>query len=145
MDAIVKLDRQALNIGFKAIGIYSKPVEAFSKDYGYAYCRMNLLEAILQMATIHRHKTDQSDTNELAKTQFKMGQKRIHIQDDYIWIEASAYTLLWWNRWRYDFTKGPYACNFKCCPALSTPEFLLIHFKVVIKNRLKANTWKIVI
>lgn len=36
MDAIVKLDRQALNIGFKAIGIYSKPVEAFSKDYGYA-------------------------------------------------------------------------------------------------------------
>lgn len=84
MDAIAKLDRQALNIGFKAIGIYSKPVEAFSKDYGYAYCRMNLLEAILQMATMHRHKTDQSDTNELAKTQFKMGQKRIHIQDDYI-------------------------------------------------------------
>lgn len=36
MEEMTKQDRQAPNIVFAATGIYSKPVEAFFKDYGYA-------------------------------------------------------------------------------------------------------------
>ena len=54
MEDIKLLDGQAPDIVFEATGVYSKPVEAFFKDYGYAYCRMNPLEANLQMAKIHR-------------------------------------------------------------------------------------------
>ena len=71
IDAITELDGQAPEIVFEATGIYSKPVEAFFKDNGYAYIRMNPLEANLQMATMRRHKTDISDAHELAKTHFK--------------------------------------------------------------------------
>lgn len=83
MEEITKQDGQAPAIVFEATGIYSKPVEAFFKDYGYAYCRMNPLEANLQMATMRRNKTDISDAHELAKTHFKMERETTYIQDDY--------------------------------------------------------------
>ena len=59
---ITSLDDQAPDIVFEATGVYSKPIEAFLKDYGYVYCRMNPLEANLQMAKMRRHKTDISDS-----------------------------------------------------------------------------------
>ncbi|MFC5558050.1 hypothetical protein ACFPN4_02775 [Ureibacillus thermophilus] len=34
---IISLDDQAPDIVFEATGVYSKPMEAFLKDYGYAY------------------------------------------------------------------------------------------------------------
>ena len=78
-----KQDGQAPAIVFEATGIYSKPVEAFLKDYGYTYCRMNPLEANLQMATMRHNKTDISDAHELAKTHFKMERETTYIQDYY--------------------------------------------------------------
>ncbi|MGC7931563.1 IS110 family transposase [Lysinibacillus sp. VIII_CA] len=83
MEEMTKQDGQAPDIVFEATGIYSKPVEAFLKDYGYTYCRMNPLEANLQMATMRRNKTEISDAHELAKTHFKMEREITYIQDDY--------------------------------------------------------------
>ena len=83
MEDIKLLDGQAPDIVFEATGVYSKPVEAFFKDSGYAYCRMNPLEANLQMAKMRRNKTDLSDAHELAKTHFKMERENTYIQDDY--------------------------------------------------------------
>jgi transposase len=72
IEEIAVLDGQAPEIVFEATGVYSKPVEKFLRDYGHTYCRMNPLEANLQMASMRRHKTDMSDAHELAKTHFKM-------------------------------------------------------------------------
>ncbi|MGG2108830.1 transposase [Lysinibacillus pakistanensis] len=52
-------------------------------DFGYTYCRMNPLEANLQMASMRRNKTDISDAHELAKTHFKMEREPTYVQDDY--------------------------------------------------------------
>ena len=50
MKEIEQLDGQAPEIVFEATGVYSKPVETFFINSGYAYTRMNPLEANLQMA-----------------------------------------------------------------------------------------------
>lgn len=83
IEEITLLDGQAPEIVFEATGVYSKPIEAFFKDYGYTYYRMNPLEANLQMAKMRRHKTDMSDAHELAKTHFKMEHETTYIQDEY--------------------------------------------------------------
>ena len=40
-------DGKAPEIVFEATGVYSKGIEAFLKEYGYQYCRINPLEASL--------------------------------------------------------------------------------------------------
>lgn len=65
-----KLDGQAPEIVFEATGVYSKGLEKFLRDHGYTYCRMNPLEANLQMTLMRRNKTDNRDAHELAKTHF---------------------------------------------------------------------------
>lgn len=76
IEKITALDGQAPEIIFEATGVYSKSVKKFLRDYNHAYCRMNPLEANLQMTSMRRHKTDISDAHELAKTHFKMDRKR---------------------------------------------------------------------
>ena len=44
---------------------------------------MNPLEANLQMASMRRHKTDNSDAHELAKTHFKVERETTYVQDTY--------------------------------------------------------------
>lgn len=83
MEEITRLDGQAPEIVFEATGVYSKPIEKFFIDYGYTYCRMNPLEANLQMASMRRNKTDISDAHELAKTHFKREREPISVQEDY--------------------------------------------------------------
>jgi len=68
LQAIKLQEGQAPEIVFEATGVYSKGIETFLKDYGYKYCRINPLEANLQMASMRRNKTDKSDAHELAKT-----------------------------------------------------------------------------
>ena len=95
IEEITKLDGQAPQIVFEATGVYSKSVEAFFKNHGYTYSRMNPLEANLQMAKMRRHKTDISDAHELAKTHFKLERETTYIQDDYYeQMRALTHTLL---------------------------------------------------
>ena len=161
MDAITKLDGQAPDIVFEATGIYSKPVEAFLKDYGYTYCRMNPLEANLQMATMRRHKTDMSDAHELAKTHFKMERKITYIQDDYyeqmraltryydeideemLLLKSRMHAILHMSFPELEKLFTPSSALFLNVVQLYPhPALLLDHSKTVIRNRLKANTRK---
>jgi transposase len=80
---ITTLDGQAPEIVFEATGVYSKSIEKFLRDHGHTYCRMNPLEANLQMASMRRHKTDISDAHELAKTHFKLERETTYVQNDY--------------------------------------------------------------
>ncbi|MGG1400817.1 IS110 family transposase [Bacillus salipaludis] len=80
---ITALDGQAPEIVFEATGVYSKSVEKFLRDHGHTYCRMNPLEANLQMASMRRHKTDISDAHELAKTHIKLERETTYVQNDY--------------------------------------------------------------
>ncbi|WP_078594506.1 IS110 family transposase [Evansella clarkii] len=83
IEEMTVLDKQAPEIVFEATGIYSKPLEKFLATKGHTYCRMNPLEANLQMAKMRRHKTDISDVLELAKTHFSMAREATYQQDDY--------------------------------------------------------------
>ncbi len=83
IEEITALDGQAPEIVFEATGVYSEPIEKFLCDYGYTYCRMNPLEANIQMASMRRHKTDISDAHELAKTHFKNDRKTTYVQEEY--------------------------------------------------------------
>ena len=144
---ITKLDGQAPHIVFEATGVYSKSVEAFFKNHGYTYSRMNPLEANLQMAKMRRHKTDRSDAHELAKTHFKMERESTYVQDNY-YEQMRALTRY------YDevdeeiilLESRMHAILHMSFPKLEKliphPALVLSHSKTVIKNRLKANTKK---
>ncbi|WP_230499188.1 IS110 family transposase, partial [Pseudoneobacillus rhizosphaerae] len=80
---ITALDGQAPEIVFEATGVYSRSVEKFLRDHGHTYCRMNPLEANLQIASMRRHKTDISDAHELAKTHFKLERETTYVHNDY--------------------------------------------------------------
>ena len=45
IEEITKSDGQVPHIVFEATGVYSKSVEAFFKNHGYTYSRMNPLDA----------------------------------------------------------------------------------------------------
>lgn len=158
---ITSLDDQAPDIVFEATGVYSKPIEAFLKDYGYAYCRMNPLEANLQMAKMRRHKTDISDAHELAKTHFKMEREPTYIQDDYyeqmraltryddeideemILLKNRMHSILQLSFPELEKILTPNSALFLNIVQLYPhPTLVLAHSKTVIKNRLKANTRK---
>ncbi|WP_167397282.1 IS110 family RNA-guided transposase [Lysinibacillus mangiferihumi] len=161
MEDIKLLDGQAPDIVFEATGVYSKPVEAFFKDYGYAYCRMNPLEANLQMAKMRRNKTDLSDAHELAKTHFKMERENTYIQDDYyeqmramtryydeieeeiILLKSRMHAILHLSFPELEKVITPSSALFLNIVQLYPhPALLLAHSKTIIKNRLKANTRK---
>lgn len=158
---ITKLDGQEPDIVFEATGVYSKPIEAFLKDYGYTYCRMNPLEANLQMAKMRRHKTDLSDAHELAKTHFKMEREKTYIQDNYyeqmravtryydeiddeiILLKSRMHAILQLSFPELEKLITPSSALFLNIVQLYPhPSLLQAHSKTVIKNRLKANTRK---
>lgn len=161
IEDIKLLDGQSPDIVFEATGVYSKPVEAFFKEYGYAYCRMNPLEANLQMAKMRRNKTDISDAHELAKTHFKMERETTYIQDDYyeqmramtryydeieeeiILLKSRMHAILHLSFPELEQLITPSSALFLNIVQLYPhPELLLVHSKTIIKNRLKANTRK---
>ncbi len=156
-----KQDGQAPAIVFEATGTYSKPIEAFFKDYGYAYCRMNPLEANLQMASMRRYKTDISDAHELAKTHFKMEREITYIQDEYyeqmraltryydeideeiILLKSRMHAILQLSFPELEKLITPGSALFLNIVQLYPhPALLQAHSKTMIKNRLKANTRK---
>ncbi|MFJ8357031.1 IS110 family transposase [Bacillus paramycoides] len=161
MEEMTKQDGQAPDIVFEATGIYSKSIEAFFKEYGYAYCRMNPLEANLQMATMRRNKTDISDAHELAKTHFKMERKTTYIQDDYyeqmraltryydeideeiILLKSRMHAILQLSFPELEKLVTPSSALFLNIVQLYPhPTLLQAHSKTIIKNRLKGNTRK---
>jgi transposase len=161
IEEIAMLDGHAPEIVFEATGVYSKPVEKFLRDYGHTYCRMNPLEANLQMASMRRHKTDMSDAHELAKTHFKMERETTYVQDNYYeqmraitryYDEIDEEIILLRNRMHailhISFPElerliTPNSALFLNIVQLYPhPALLMAHSKTIIKNRLKSNTRK---
>ena len=162
IEEIKVLDGQAPEIVFEATGVYSKPVEKFLCDYGHTYCRMNPLEANLQIASMRRHKTDMSDAHELAKSHFKMERKTTYVQDNYYeqmraitryYDEINEEIILLRNRMHailhISFPElerliTPNSALFLNIVQLYPhPALLMAHSKTIIKNRLKSNTRKL--
>ncbi|ESV54903.1 transposase, partial [Streptococcus agalactiae LMG 14747] len=50
---------------FEATGVYSRRLQAFLDDNGYAYTRLNPLEAKKQLDSLRVRKTDQIDAEKL--------------------------------------------------------------------------------
>lgn len=161
LQELTTLDGQAPEIVFEATGVYSKPVEAFFKSYGYVYSRMNPLEVNLQMASMRRHKTDLSDAHELAKTHFKMERQPTYVQEDYyeqmraltryydevdeeiIMLKSRMHAILHLSFPELEKLITPSSALFLNIVQLYPhPALLLQDSKTIIKNRLKANTRK---
>lgn len=161
MEEITKLDGQAPHIVFEATGVYSKSVEAFFKNHGYTYSRMNPLEANLQMAKMRRHKTDSSDAHELAKTHFKMEREATYVQNDYyeqmraltryydevdeemILLKSRMHAILHMSFPELEKLITPSSALFLNVVQLYPhPALVLAHSKTSIRNRLKENTKK---
>lgn len=161
LQELTTLDGQAPEIVFEATGVYSKPVEAFFKSYGYVYSRMNPLEVNLQMASMRRHKTDLSDAHELAKTHFKMERQPTYVQEDYyeqmraltryydevdeeiIMLKSRMHAILHLSFPELEKLITPSSALFLNIVQLYPhPALLLQDSKTIIKNRLKSNTRK---
>lgn len=155
------LDGQTPEIVLEATGVYSKGLEKFLRDHGYRYCRMNPLEANLQMASMRRHKTDKSDAHELAKTHFNMERDYTYQQDEYYeqmraltryydevdmemnQLRNRMHAILQLSFPELEKLITPRSALFLNIVQLYPhPELLLTHSKTVIRNRLKANTRK---
>lgn len=161
IEEITALDGQAPEIVFEATGVYSKPIEKFFTDYGHTYCRMNPLEANLQMASMRRHKTDISDAHELAKTHFKTDRETTYVQDEYyeqmrattryydeideeiILLRSRMHAILHLSFPELEKLITPSSALFiNFVQLYPHPALLKEHSKTVIKNRLKNNTRK---
>ncbi|KGA97510.1 transposase [Alkalihalobacillus alcalophilus ATCC 27647 = CGMCC 1.3604] len=161
IEEMTALDGQAPEIVFKATGIYSKPVEKFLAINGHPYCRMNPLEANLQMTKMRRHKTDLSDAHELAKTHFNMDRKSTYQQNDYyeqmraitryydeideemILLRSRMHAILHLSFPELEQLITPSSALFLNVVQLYPhPALLQVHSKTTIKNRLKSNTRK---
>ena len=161
IEEMKELDGQAPEIVFEATGVYSKPIEKFLRDHGHTYCRMNPLEANLQMATMRRNKTDVSDAHELAKTHFKADRETTYVQDDYyeqmraisryydeideeiILLRSRIHAILHLSFPELEKLVTPSsALFFNIVQLYPHPAYLLAHSKTIVKNRLKANTRK---
>ncbi|MFX3750214.1 transposase, partial [Streptococcus suis] len=55
---------------FEATGVYSSRLQAFLDEHGYAYTRLNPLEAKKQLDSLRVRKTYQIDAEKLAQSQF---------------------------------------------------------------------------
>ncbi|WP_165820826.1 IS110 family RNA-guided transposase [Pueribacillus theae] len=161
LQSLTVQDGQAPEIVFEATGIYSKALERFFQKEGYAYCRINPLEANLQMASMRRQKTDKSDAHELAKSHFRVDREKTYQEDDY-YHQMRALTRYYdeldheithlFNRMhailqlsfpeleRLFCTRSALFLNI--VQLYPHPDEVLACSKTVIRNRLKANTRK---
>lgn len=161
IEEMTLLDGQVPEIVFEATGVYSKPIEKFLRDQGHTYCRMNPLEANLQMATMRRNKTDVSDAHQLAKTHFKAERETTYVQEDYyeqmrastryyneideeiILLRSRMHAILHLSFQELEKLVTPSSSLFLNIVQLYPhPAYLLAHSKTIVKNRLKANTRK---
>ncbi|NQK02397.1 IS110 family transposase [Streptococcus suis] len=67
---------------FEATGVYSRRLQAFLEDNGYAYTRLNPLEAKKQLDSLRVRKTDQIDAEKLAQSQFVLNRKTTYVQEE---------------------------------------------------------------
>lgn len=68
-------------IVFESTGVYSRRLQAFLEDNGYAYTRLNPLEAKKQLDSLRVRKTDQIDAERLASSQFSLNRKPTYVQE----------------------------------------------------------------
>nr|WP_172604984.1 IS110 family transposase [Streptococcus pseudoporcinus] len=67
---------------FEATGVYSRRLQTFLEDNGYAYTRLNSLEAKKQLDSLRVRKTDQIDAGKLAQSQFVLNCKPTYVQEE---------------------------------------------------------------
>ena len=67
---------------FEATGVYSRRLQAFLEEYGYAYTRLNPLEAKKQLDSLRVRKTDKIDAEKLAKSQLVHNRKPTYAQEE---------------------------------------------------------------
>jgi transposase len=158
---ITKQDGQAPEIVFEASGVYSTPLEYFFQTEGYIYHRLSPLEANLQTASMRRHKTDQSDAHELAKSHFRVEREETY-PEEYYYKQMRALTRYYDE---VDSEISLLSSRMHAILQLSFPELerlfskrstlflnivqlyphpdeVLACSKTVIRNRLKSNTRK---
>ena len=66
---------------FEATGVYSRRLQAFLEENGYAYTRLNPLEAKKQLDSLRVRKTDKIDAEKLAESQFVLNRKPSYVQE----------------------------------------------------------------
>ncbi len=161
LQALSRQDGQAPEIVFEATGVYSKAFERFFQENGYTYCRINPLEANLQMASMRRQKTDKNDAHELAKSHFRTGRKQTYHEEEY-YQQMRALTR-YYDELDHEIThlfSRMHAILQLSFPELERlfstrsalflnmvqlyphPDEALACSKTIIRNRLKANTRK---
>ncbi len=69
-------------IVFEATGVYFRRLQAFLEENGYAYTRLNPLEAKKQLDSLRVRKTDKIDAEKLAQSQFVLNRKPTYIQEE---------------------------------------------------------------
>ena len=67
---------------FEATGVYSRRLQAFLVENGYAYTRLNPLEAKKQLDSLRVRKTDKIDAEKLAESQFILNRKPTYGQEE---------------------------------------------------------------
>ncbi|WP_321537504.1 IS110 family transposase [Streptococcus suis] len=67
---------------FEATDVYSRRLQAFLDEHGYAYTRLNPLEAKKQLDSLRVRKTDQIDAEKLAQSQFVLNRKPTYVQEE---------------------------------------------------------------
>lgn len=73
---------QKPEIIFEARGVYSRRLQAFLEENGYAYTQLNPLEAKKQLDSLRVRKTDKIDAKTLAISQFVLNRKPTYIQEE---------------------------------------------------------------
>ena len=73
---------QKPEIIFEARGVYSRRLQAFLEENGYAYTQLNPLEAKKQLDSLRVRKTDKIDAETLAIYQFVLNRKPTYIQEE---------------------------------------------------------------
>ena len=73
---------QKPEIIFEATGVYSRRLQAFLEENGYAYTQLNPLEAKKQLDSLRVRKTDKIDAEKLAISQFVLNRKPTYIQEE---------------------------------------------------------------
>ena len=68
-------------IVFEATGVYSRRLQAFLDEHGYAYTRLNPLESKNQLDSLRVRKTDKIDAEKLARSQFVLNLKLSELMD----------------------------------------------------------------
>lgn len=161
LQTLTSQDGQPPGIVFEATGVYSKTLERFFQEEGYRYCRINPLEASLQMASMRRQKTDKSDAHELAKSHFRVEREQTYQEDEYYkqiraltryYDELDSEITHLYNRLhailQLSFPELDKLFSKRSALFLNVvqlyphPEEVLTNSKTVIRNRIKANTRK---